>query len=533
MPSGTVVHWFRKGLRLHDNPALIAALKPVNGEILRLKPVFVLDPWFVKKARVGPNRWRFLLQTLQDLDSSLKALGSRLYVVRGNPTETFEDLFHRWDVKRITWEVDTEPYAKERDAKVEKIAKDKNIEVVTCTSHTLYNPEQVIAKNKGETPLTYQKMLSLLAAIGPPPKAIEKPAELAKEAKASKNDMEKTKYDLPTLKELGVKEAELEPCLFPGGETVGLARLTEKISMQNASWVRNFEKPNTSPNSLAPSTTVLSPHLKFGCLSARLMYWKLEEVTKGAKHSQPPVSLNGQLLWREFFYTVGSNTPNFDKMEGNSVCRQIPWGEEKDKLDAWAEARTGFPYIDAIMTQLRKEGWIHHLARHSVACFLTRGDLWQSWEKGQQVFEELLLDADWSLNAGNWMWLSASAFFHQYFRCYSPIAFGKKTDKDGAYIRKYIPILKKFPAKYIYEPWDAPLAVQKAAGCIIGTDYPRPIVKHDVVVKENMAKMKAAYDAGKANAGQAPSASKRKQSEAKEPKAKKQKKLDSFFQTEH
>lgn len=108
------------------------------------------------------------------------------------------------------------------------------------------------------------------------------------------------------------------------------------------------------------------------------------------------------------------------------------------------------------MTQLRTEGWIHHLARHAVACFLTRGDLWVSWEHGQdvlvytlhisdfifihklfvfQVFEEYLLDADWSLNAGNWMWLSASAFFHQYFRVYSPIAFGKKTDKDGNYIK--------------------------------------------------------------------------------------------------
>ena len=219
-------------------------------------------------------------------------------------------------------------------------------------------------------------------------------------------------------------------------------------------------------------------------------------------------------------------------MEGNSVSRQIPWGEDKERLEAWAEGRTGFPYIDAIMTQLRKEGWIHHLARHSVACFLTRGDLWQSWVKGQHVFEELLLDADWSLNAGNWMWLSASAFFHQYFRCYSPIAFGKKTDKDGAYIRKYLPIFKKFPAKYIYEPWDAPLAVQKAAGCIIGTDYPRPIVKHDVVVKENMAKMKAAYDAAKTDAGKG-TAVKRKQSESKEPKAKKQKKVDSFFKSEN
>ena len=90
-----------------------------------------------------------------------------------------------------------------------------------------------------------------------------------------------------------------------------------------------------------------------------------------------------------------------------------------------------------------------------------------------QVFEELLLDADWSLNAGNWMWLSASAFFHQYFRVYSPIAFGKKTDPSGAYIRKYLPKLAKFPDKFIYEPWTAPMATQKAAGCIIGTDYPR------------------------------------------------------------
>merc|ERR1711994_1022588 len=136
-----------------------------------------------------------------------------------------------------------------------------------------------------------------------------------------------------------------------------------------------------------------------------------------------------------------------------------------------------------------------HMGRHSLAGGLTRGDLWQSWESGQRVFEELLLDADWSLNAGNWMWLSASAFFHQFFRVYSPVAFGKKTDKNGDYIRKYLPILKKFPSNYIYEPWKAPLSVQKAAGCIIGTDYHRPIVDHDVIHKENMAKMKAAYAA--------------------------------------
>ena len=146
------------------------------------------------------------------------------------------------------------------------------------------------------------------------------------------------------------------------------------------------------------------------------------------------------------------------------------------------------------MTQLRQEGWIHHLARHAVACFLTRGDLYQSWTKGQDVFEEYLLDADWSLNAANWQWLSASAFFHQYWRIYSPVEFGKKTDKNGDYIRKYVPVLKNFPTQYIFEPWNASQIVQKTAKCIIGVDYPRPIVDHKIVSKTNLAKMKAAYE---------------------------------------
>jgi cryptochrome len=152
-------------------------------------------------------------------------------------------------------------------------------------------------------------------------------------------------------------------------------------------------------------------------------------------------------------------------MKGNPVSLQVDWwcqdGWEDEEnpqavehLKAWAEARTGtffymifrlcvgYPWIDAIMTQLRKEGWIHHLARHSVACFLTRGDLFISWERGAEVFEEFLLDHDSPLNIGDWLWLSASAFFTSYFRVYSPIAFGKKYDKDGKYIKKVSARLK-------------------------------------------------------------------------------------------
>ncbi|XP_039979368.1 cryptochrome-1-like, partial [Xiphias gladius] len=211
------------------------------------------------------------------------------------------------------------------------------------------------------------------------------------------------------------------------------------------------------------------------------------------KRCSPPLSLFGQLLWREFFYTAATNNPNFDRMEGNPICVQIPWDQNPEALAKWAEGRTGFPWIDAIMTQLRHEGWIHHLARHAVACFLTRGDLWISWESGMKVFEELLLDADWSVNAGSWMWLSCSAFFQQFFHCYCPVGFGRRTDPSGDYIRRYIPILKDYPNRYIYEPWNAPEPVQKAANCVVGVDYPKPMINHAEGSRLNIERMKQVY----------------------------------------
>ena len=159
--------------------------------------------------------------------------------------------------------------------------------------------------------------------------------------------------------------------------------------------------------------------------------------------------------------------------------------------------QTGYPAVDAVMNQLRTEGWMHHLGRHLVACFLTRGDLWITWESGRDVFEKYLLDADWSINNFSWHWMSCSAFFHMYYRCYSPVAFFKKTDPSGDYIRKHLPVLSKMPDKYIYEPWTAPIVTQRAAECVIGTDYPRPMVEHSSISKENMGRMKEAFGANK------------------------------------
>uniref|UniRef100_A0AAY4BMH4 Cryptochrome-1 n=1 Tax=Denticeps clupeoides TaxID=299321 RepID=A0AAY4BMH4_9TELE len=487
--GGNAVHWFRKGLRLHDNPALRDALRGADT----LRCVYILDPWFAGSSSVGVSRWRFLLQCLEDLDASLRKINSRLFVIRGQPTDVFPRLFKEWKVTRLSYEYDSEPFGKERDAAIRKLANEAGVEVMVRISHTLYDLDKIIELNGGQSPLTYKRFQSLISRMD----AVEMPAETITADVMGRcttpiSDDHDDKFGVPSLEELGFEVDTLTTAVWPGGETEALTRLERHL--ERKAWVANFERPRMNANSLLASPTGLSPYLRFGCLSCRLFYFKLTDLyRKVKKNCVPPLSLYGQLLWREFFYTAATNNPRFDKMEGNPICVQMPWDRNPEALAKWAEGRTGFPWIDAIMTQLRQEGWIHHLARHAVACFLTRGDLWISWEEGMKVFEELLLDADWSVNAGSWMWLSCSSFFQQFFHCYCPVGFGRRTDPNGDYIRRYLPILRGFPSKYIYDPWNAPESVQKVAKCIIGVHYPKPMVNHAEASRINIERMKQIY----------------------------------------
>lgn len=420
----------------------------------------------------------------------------RLFVIRGKPKNEFPRLFKEWNVALMTYEHEIEPFNQKRDALVKIQADQFGVKLDEFYSHTIYNPYIVLQANQNKVPMKIQSFISLVEDVNlPKPIEVTSKHEIKKESQPPKDPYELVNdscYDLPPLNEFPLNENELKPVMYPGGESEALKRLDKMI--KKGDWIRSFEKPNTSPNSLEPSTTVLSPYISFGCLSSRLFYEKLKAVLRKGRHSKPPVSLVGQLMWREMFYVAAASEPNFNKMVGNKICRQIQWHYDEQLLNAWTFGRTGYPFIDAIMRQLRNEGWIHHLARHAVACFLTRGDLYISWEKGQQVFEELLLDADWSLNAGNWMWLSASAFYYQYYRVYLPVAFGKKTDKNGVYIRKYCPELKNYPSDLIYEPWKATLREQQMYKCILGTDYPNRIVMHEEVQDLNKSRMKRAYE---------------------------------------
>ncbi|KAF2881718.1 hypothetical protein ILUMI_24453 [Ignelater luminosus] len=487
-PEKHVIHWFRKGLRFHDNPALREGLKGAKT----FRCVFILDPWFAGSSNVGINKWRFLLQCLEDLDRSLRKMNSRLFVIRGQPADVLPKLFKEWGTTLLTFEEDPEPFGRVRDHNILTICREMGITVVQKVSHTLYYLQHIIDRNGGKAPLTYQQFQTIIASMDPPPKA-ESPvtAKTLNGTVTPLTEDHDDKYGVPTLEELGFDTEGLLPPVWQGGESEALARLERHL--ERKAWVASFGRPKMTPQSLLASQTGLSPYLRFGCLSTRLFYYQLTDLYKKIKKAFPPLSLHGQLLWREFFYCAATKNANFDKMLGNPICVQIPWDKNAEALAKWANGQTGFPWIDAIMTQLREEGWIHHLARHAVACFLTRGDLWLSWEEGMKVFEELLLDADWSVNAGMWMWLSCSSFFQQFFHCYCPVKFGRKSDPNGDYIRKYLPVLKNMPTQYIHEPWTAPESVQRASKCIIGKDYPLPIVNHALASRTNIQRMKQVY----------------------------------------
>ncbi|CAI5712088.1 hypothetical protein KXD40_005917 [Peronospora effusa] len=560
-----ILMWFRRDLRLHDNLALTEALQLVKQQEenmthrLGYKVIFI-PLYIVHRPKImlcGVNRFQFMLESVSDLADALAARGSRLVVARGDGVQVLRRLLPAWRITHLFFDAASEPFAIDRDKRVIALATQLGIKTHVTHGYTLYDLDAIIAGNGGEPPKTYTAFLRALAVHPKPPKPLPtprqvpapaflpsqlyqqvvdywknrvKPDRLDRKEEKTEDEAEidtfeeitkhleeiagsEQQFTLPEVTDFGYDAPERHPFIY-GGEQIALSILRDYC--HNEGRVVKFEKPKTSPAQTTPSssTTSLSPYLYFGCISPRTFLYHVRAIQEhhAKALSATPVSLDGQLLWREFFHCHGLANPHFDKMEESPTCLQIDWRwhtipqKEEDMTDddklarsqfkAWTNGQTGFPWIDAIMIQLKEEGWMHHLARHSVACFLTRGDLYISWVRGLEVFQERLIDHDWSINAGNWLWLSSSYFFTAYFRVYSPSTFGKKWDPDGLFIRKYVPALSKMPVKYIYEPWKAPLSVQHAAGCLIGKEYPFPIVDHKIAMRRCMVGMKKAYAIG-------------------------------------
>ncbi|CAJ2507078.1 Uu.00g082640.m01.CDS01 [Anthostomella pinea] len=558
MEKPRVLYWFRTDLRLHDSPALKAAL---DLDPAVLWPIFTWDPHYVYRSKVGVNRWQYLLDCQNDLSDSIKKLNpkSKLFVVREAPQTVLLKLFWAWKVTHLVFERDTDTYARERDRVVVESARKAGVEVVTRYGRTLWDIDDVVAKHGGKPTMSITQLQAAGNKVGaipkpiPSPKHLPDPGEMPVDFEHDRPDTErdlnaplrsktdktynsvagpKGDFAIETLEELGFSAATTP---HRGGETIALEKLAQIIADQE--YTATFQKPKTNPTAFEPqATTLLSPLLHFGALSPRLFYWRVQEVVEkyGKNASHPPESLTGQLLFRDMYFAAQAAIGSpFPQALNNAHVRFIPWhlpskvddgtetgtnaisGEyhidspQAEKwFQRWKFGVTGFPFVDALMRQLRVEGWIHHLGRHMVACFLTRGGCYVHWERGADVFEELLIDHEVACNAGNWQWLSCTAFYSQYYRCYSPVAFGQKWDKNGDFIRKWVPELKDMDAKFIYEPWKASKSALDKAGVKIEGDglgggmeqgtstYPGPMFDFGERRSACIAAMKTAYSIG-------------------------------------
>ena len=477
--------------------------------------------------------------------------------MREAPQTLLPKLWKEWNISHLVFEKDTDAYGRERDEAVMKMAKEAGVEVLCVPGRTLWDSDELVKANGGKPTMTIGQVQTAGGKLGdvarpiPAPKSLPDPGELSlsfeheepekkPDFNATHREGDETTYTkiagpkgdfaIPTTDELGLKKPTSP---HRGGESLALESLDKII--EDEDYTATFEKPKTAPTQFEPqATTLLSPHLHFGSLSCRDFYWRVQDVVDKYKGtaSKPPTSLTGQLLFRDMYFGAQAALGwSFGQTVNNPQIRFIPWHlpstidpdtklitgsyqiddpKAEEWFKRWKSGTTGFPWIDALMRQLRLEGWIHHLGRHAVACFLTRGGCYVDWERGAEVFEEWLIDHEAACNIGNWQWLSCTAFFSQFYRCYSPIAFPVKWDKTGAIVRKYCPELKDFGDKYIYEPWKAPIVDQKKWGCLIKGDspgtikeggkeygtYPRPMFDFSERRELCIRQMKQAYDVG-------------------------------------
>ncbi|XP_053955954.1 cryptochrome-1 [Anastrepha ludens] len=507
------VLWFRHGLRLHDNPALLEAISD-KAEGVALIPLFIFDGESAGTKTVGYNRMRFLLKSLADINNQLQAVHSsagglgKLYLFQGNPTAIFRRLNDHCQLNKICFEQDCEPIWNRRDDSVRALCNELGIEAVEKVSHTLWDPRTVISTNGGIPPLTYQMFLHTVEIIGLPPRPVEDPdwngVELLQLPESILMELNAF-TQFPTPEDMNVfpeNVSYVAKVKWRGGEQQALLHLTERLNVEEHAFKHGYYLPNQAHPNIVESPKSMSAHLRFGCLSVRRFYWSVHDLFKNVQleayhqgiHMTGGEHITGQLIWREYFYTMSVNNPYYDRMEGNEICLNIPWAKPAaDQLESWRSGHTGFPLIDAAMRQLLAEGWLHHTLRNTVATFLTRGALWQNWEHGLRHFLKYLLDADWSVCAGNWMWVSSSAFERllDSSRVSCPIAFSKRLDPKGEYIRQYVPELAGVPQEYIHEPWRMPQELQERYECLIGVHYPERIVDLAKMSKRNTLAMQA------------------------------------------
>jgi deoxyribodipyrimidine photo-lyase len=267
---------------------------------------------------------------------------------------------------------------------------------------------------------------------------------------------------VPSAASLNVNTAQIFEC---GGEDAATELLNRFVENGVSGYAH--QRDLLAKN----GTSLLSRHLHFGTIS-------VSKVVDRARRTAGSQVFLSEIAWRDFYFQILFHHPEVEHGAFRSALNNIAWENDEDLFNAWCEGRTGYPIVDAAMRQLNQEAWMHNRARMITASFLTK-DLLINWQWGERYFMRKLVDGDLAANNGGWQWSAGTGADAQpFFRIFNPIAQGEKFDPDGEYVRKYVPELKKLPNSVIHSPWKLSALEQQACGCILGKDYPFPLVDH-------------------------------------------------------
>ena len=458
-----VIHWFRRDLRLSDNTALAEALKA--GEVLG---VFVLDPGILKRKDTGAARLDFLYAALGDLDRELRRRGSQLLLRRGAPEAVLGAVARQSGATACFFNRDYEPYAIARDARV--------TEVLHAQGLSVHSYKDDVMVEAGELP-------------GPRPARVFTPYYRAWLAAISLAAL--TPRSLQG-RFVGASAVSSQPIPGPGASAAGLRRAA---AGGRAAAVSDLERFAAGPIQAyaadrdrldRPATSRISPYLRFGLVSIRECL-RLARRTGGAGSE----AWERQLAWRDFYRQLLIAMPRLEAGPMDDRMAGLAWNDDPAALLAWREGRTGYPVVDAAMRQLAAEGWLPNRARLIVASFLVK-DLGVNWQAGERVFMERLLDGDLANNNGGWQWVAGTGTDAQpFFRVFNPVLQGRRFDPEGVYVRRWCPELEGVPASTIHAPWSLNESEQRRSGCLLGRDYPRPIVDHQQARQLALARFNA------------------------------------------
>ena len=412
------IFWCRRDMRLDDNAALYHALKSEFPVL----PVFILDKEILNKLEdKKDSRVTFIIETLQQMQEQLVANGSSLKVLNSTPVVAFSELVKEYKIDSVFTNTDYEPYAKERDEKIETFLQSQGIKLKQYKDHVIFEKNEVI-KDDGKPYTVFTPYSKKWKAVLNDDKFISLPSD-----KYFSNFCKTKPLPIPTLHDISFEKSDVE---FPTKNIE--AELVKKYAEQ-----RNF--PAIS------GTSRLGLHLRFGTISVR----------KLAQYAQPKSeTFLNELIWRDFYQMILWHFPHVG--EGKSfkpAYDNIKWLDDENGFNKWCEGNTGYPIVDAGMRELNTTGFMHNRVRMIVASFLCK-HLLIDWRLGESYFAGKLLDFDFASNNGGWQWASGSGCDSApYFRIFNPYLQTQKFDPDLKYIKKWVPEFQELT-------------------------YPKPIVEH-------------------------------------------------------